>query len=423
MDWRSIKMEKTPQELYQERMKRVRDAIQLKVPDRVPFLPFFTFFPTNYNGINCQEAMYDYDKLGMAWKKMMIDFEPDMYNNPFALIAFGPLLDTLDYKQLKWPGRGVSSNQTYQFVEGEYMKPEEYDAFLNDPTDFALRIFFPRIFGALGPFQNLPSIPSLYYFRLLTSTAVLGIPEVASAIGSLLQAGAEALKMLSKSRTFTQEMEAMGFPCQYGSGAYAPYDFIGDFYRGTEGVMLDMYRRPDKLLAAMEKISTYIIQSAIKASRTTGNSVVFMPMHKGLDGFMSLAQFKTFFWPPLKKVILALIDEELIPLVLWEGDCKSRLEVIRDIPRGKAIYWFERTDIFRAKEVLGDTVCIRGNVPASLLCTGSQEEVKEYCKKLIERVGKGGGFIMDGAIGIPDEAKPANFRAMADVTKEYGVYR
>ena len=415
-------MEKTPQALYQERMKRVQDAVQLKVPDRVPFLPFFTFFPTNYAGINCQEAMYDYDKLGMAWKKMMIDFEPDMYNNPYALVALGPLLDLLDYKQLKWPGRGVSSNQTYQFVEGEYMKPEEYDAFLSDPTDFALRTFFPRISGALGSFQHLPYIPSLYYLRLLTGTAVLAMPEVVSALESLLKAGKEALKMLSKSRAFIQEMEAMGFPSQYGSGAYAPYDYIGDFYRGTEGVMLDMYRRPDKLLASMEKISPYIIQGAIKASKTTGNPIVFMPMHKGLDGFMSLAQFNTFFWPSLKRVILALIDGGLIPLVLWEGDCKSRLEVIRDIPKGKAIYWFERTDIFRAKEILGDTVCIRGNVPASLLCTGSPHEVKDYCKKLIDRVGKGGGFIMDGAIGIPDEAKPENLKAMADTTKEYGVY-
>ena len=109
-------------------------------------------------------------------------------------------------------------------------------------------------------------------------------------------------------------------------------------------------------------------------------------------------------------------------MVLWEGDCTSRLETIKDIPKGKAIYWFERTDIFKAKEILGDTVCIRGNVPGTLLCLGSPEDVEAYCKKLIDVVGKGGGFILDGAIGIPDEAKPENVKAMADTTKEYGVY-
>jgi len=72
--------------------------------------------------------------------------------------------------------------------------------------------------------------------------------------------------------------------------------------------------------------------------------------------------------------------------------------------------------------VLGDTVCIRGNVPPALLNLGSPEEVRGYCRELIQGVGKGGGFLMDGAIGIPDEAKPENLRAMADAVKDYGVY-
>jgi len=166
----------------------------------------------------------------------------------------------------------------------------------------------------------------------------------------------------------------------------------------------------------------FILQGAIAPAQMAGIPFIFMPMHKGLDGFMSLDQFKTFFWPPLKKVILSLIGEGFIPMVLWEGDCTSRLETIRNIPQGKAIYWFERTDIFKAKEILGDTVCIRGNVPSTLLCVGSREDVGAYCKELIDIVGKGGGFILDGATGIPDEAKPENVKAMVDTIKEYGVY-
>jgi len=99
------------------------------------------------------------------------------------------------------------------------------------------------------------------------------------------------------------------------------------------------------------------------------------------------------------------------------------LEIIKDIPRGKAIYWFERTDVFKAKAILGDRVCIRGNVPSTLLCTGTPDEVKHYCKKLIDVVGKDGGLIVDGDVGIADEAKPENVKAMTDFTKEYGVYR
>ena len=155
----------------------------------------------------------------------------------------------------------------------------------------------------------------------------------------------------------------------------------------------------------------------------SGIPMCFIPLHKGVDGFMSPKQFNTFFWPTLKKVILALIGQNIVPILLWEGDCTSRLETIADIPKGKAIYWFERTDMRRAKEVLGGQVCIMGLMPSSILCTGSPQEVRDYCKRLIDVVGKDGGYILNGDIGIPDEAKPENVKAMIDFTKEYGVYK
>jgi uroporphyrinogen-III decarboxylase len=265
-------------------------------------------------------------------------------------------------------------------------------------------------------------LPSMYYIRFATGTASFASPEVAGALQALVEAGTEARRMLAKAKAFADEMTVLGFPSQVGGVAYAPFDYIGDFLRGTQGIMLDMYRVPDKLLESMEKMIPFILQGAITAARMTGVPFIFMPLHKGPDGFMSLDQFKTFYWPYLQKVIMSLIEEGLIPMVLWEGDCTSRLETIKDIPRGKAIYWFERTDIFKAKEILGDTVCIRGNVPGTLLCVGSPGDVEAYCKKLIDVAGKGGGFILDGAIGIPDEAKPENVKAMVDTTREYGVY-
>ena len=210
---------------------------------------------------------------------------------------------------------------------------------------------------------------------------------------------------------------------EHVDNAWAPYDYIGDFFRGTRGIMLDMYQRPAKLLEAMDKINPMIINFAIASVEQTGLRRTLIPLHKGLDGFMSQEQFKTFFWPGLKKQILALIDENIVPIVLWEGDCTSRLETIADIPKGKAIYWFERTDMVRAKEVLRDRVCIMGFVPSSLLCTGSPQDVRDYCKRLIDVVAKDGGYILNGDIGIPDEAKPENVKALVDFTKEYGIYK
>ena len=98
----------------------------------------------------------------------------------------------------------------------------------------------------------------------------------------------------------------------------------------------------------------------------------------------------------------------------------SRLETIGDIPRGKAVYAFERTDLLRAKAVLGNQVCLKGNVPVSLLATGTPDDVRDYCKRLIDGVGKEGGFMMDSST-VVDDAKPENVKAMFDVTREYGV--
>ena len=118
---------------------------------------------------------------------------------------------------------------------------------------------------------------------------------------------------------------------------------------------------------------------------------------------------------------MGLIDAGMTPFVFTEGDYTSRLKFIKDVPKGKVVYHIER-DIFKAKEVLGDIACLTGGPPNSLLCTGTTEQVKAYCKKLIDVVGEGGGFILDPEAPLVDE-NPENVRVMTEFTKEYGVYR
>lgn len=409
--------------LYQERLKRIEDAIQLKVPDRVPFLPSVHFFPTNYCGMNAREAMYDYDRAGAAWKKYTLDFQPDLFSNPYHKTALGRLMDALDSRQFKWPGHGVSPEHSFQFVEGEHMKAEEYEEYLFDPSDFMLRTYLPRVAGALEPLTRLPCLAELHYLRILSAPAILDSPDLIQLGRTIMKAGVMAKKLRDRAAAFVSEMESLGFPPEFGAIVNCPFDFIGDYFRGTRGIMLDMYRNSDKLLVMLGKVLPIVTRWSIATARRAGVPRVFIPLHKGADGFMSLEQFKVFYWPGLRQLMLALIDEGLTPFPFFEGQYKSRLEIIGDIPKGKAVYWFEHTNIFKAKEVLGGRVCLRGNVPASLLVSGSPQEVKDYCKLLIDIVGKDGGFIMDGAMGIPDEAKAENVRAMAEVTREYGVYR
>jgi uroporphyrinogen-III decarboxylase len=416
-------MTETPAELYQQREKRVLDAIALRVPDRVPLLVFFAFFPAKYCGMTVQELMYDPEKLFEAQWKTMVDFAPDMDNNPFGLRLLGPILETLDFKPLKWPGHGVTANRTYQYIEGEYMKAEEYDHFLLDPTDFMIRRFWPRIMGALSGFQQLPPLHNIisYYLGVSMGFRAFAQSEVKAALETLVKAGEKSQEIATYAMRFTQQAREAGFPMQFGAVSQAPFDTLSDFFRGMKGTMLDMYRRPEKVIAACEKLLPFMIEMAVNGTRATGNPRVFIPIHWGLDNFMSKEQFGRFFWPTLRDLMQALIKEGLNPCPLWEGNCTSRLTTIKDIPAAKACYAFEATDMVKAKEILGETVCIRGNVPLSIMATGTPDQVRAYCKKLIDTVAKGGGYIMDTSTGL-DDAKPENVKALFDYTREYGVY-
>jgi len=218
------------------------------------------------------------------------------------------------------------------------------------------------------------------------------------------------------------ELASLGFPNILGGFTKAPFDTIGDTLRGTTGIMIDMYRQPDKLLKAMESLVPIMIGMGIGSMQQTGNPQIFMPLHKGADGFLSDAQFKKFYWPTLKAVMVGLIEGGCIPFPALEGHWGSRLEVIQDIPRGKTMWMVDQTDMAKAKETLGKNACLIGNVSSSMLKLGTPQEVKDYAKKLIDTAGKGGGFIM-GNGAFFDHAEPENLKAMVDFTREYGVYK
>jgi uroporphyrinogen-III decarboxylase len=406
---------------YKERLTRIIDAIQLRVPDRVPVIPAAGYFPAYYAGMKIQEAMYDIDKVCQAWQKYTFDFAPDAYTG-CGYGGNGMVYDIIDYKAYVWPGHGISHDAPFQCIEAEYMKADEYDALIQDPSDYWMRTYLPRIIGVLEPFSKLFPFSSVIEIGSISGfVSGYGIPAVRHAFEALFRAGEEAMKWRAACRAGDESVVAAGFPLfRYGT-SLAPFDVLGDTLRGTRGIMLDMYRRPDKLLEAMERLTPLMIEKGISSARSLASPLVFIPLHKGADGFISNEQYKTFYWPTLRKVILSLIGEGLVPLVFAEGSYNTRLDIIRDLPKGKVVWRFDDTDMARAKEVLGDTACIYGNVPAALLSTGTTDEVKVYCKQLIDVAGKGGGFILSPGAVI-DTAKPENVRAMIEFTKEYGKY-
>jgi hypothetical protein len=417
-------MSRTPEQLYQEREQRVMDAVALKTPDRVPFFPCCNLMAVKYTGITPARAFYDYDAWLEANEKMLADLEPDIYWP--AISAYpGRSFDALQLRQLKWPGGGGAADKSgIQYTDKEYMKPEEYDRFLDDPTDYFIRYYLPRVFGSLEPLKNLPYFPTLFYagYRGAMSCAAFANPDYVKAIEALYKAALESAEYFAKIAQFDIHMAALGLPGAFaGASCWAPFDVFGDVHRGMRGTMMDFYRRPDKLLAAIEKITPAILQGAIANARQSSIKRVFIPLHWGADNFMSDDQFKTFYWPGLKKIILALIDEGLTPCPFFEGEYSSRLKYLTELPKGKIIGWFDRVDMVKAKDMLKDIMCICGNMPTTVLQFGPAESVREQTKRLIEIAGKGGGFIM-ASRSVLDEADPKLVKVWAEATREYGVY-
>lgn len=406
---------------YKARVNRFKDIIDLKTPDRVPILTLCTFMPAHLYGVTPGEVMNNGEKAYFVYKKYVEEYQPDFYMSP-ALAGNSKVYEILDYKQYKWPGHGVTNDSVYQCLEAEYMKAEDYPAYIDDPTDFYIRTWIPRVFGALSPLKMISPFRDLWEMPLVSGAmAPFGIPDVQNALKALIDAGSAAMEWIQQIGSFEVEIKNMGFVSAAGGLTKAPFDILADTLRGTNAIMIDMYRQPDMVMKAIERTIPLAINQAVSAATTAGNPAIFMPLHKGADGFMSDEQFKKFYWPSLKEVLLGLIEEGCVPCLFCEGGYNSRFESLKELPKG-TLWIFDRTDIFRAKEELGGNICIGGNVPAGLIITGTADQIKEYCKELIDKVGKGGGYMMSFGTAM-DEGKPETVHGMIDFTKEYGIYK
>ncbi len=404
---------------YKTRATRMIKAIKMEIPDRVPVhIPSGSIVAYNA-GLTLEEVQYNYEKIKPAWIKFLQDYDQDSASGPGFFS--GKVYEILDYKVYKWPGHGLPSNQTmHQFVEKEYMKADEYDLFMKDPFDFGLRYFLPRSWGVFEPFANVPSFSS-YQGLPQRLMAMCQDPTFQKSFKAIWKASQENTKFQKVEAECSQISLEMGFPPLMGGIALAPFDTVADMLRGTHGSVMDMYRQPEKLLEALEVITQESLESAVNMANASRSPMVFIPMHKGDDVFMSLKQFEKFYWPTLRKLLLGLINEGIVPMMVIDGSYNTRLEIIRDLPRASVVWTFEQTDMFKAKEILGDSACIAGNVLAAQLYTHTPQAIKEYCRELIEVCAPGGGYILSLGSGI-DKCDPANLQAIIEAAKEYGVY-
>jgi len=413
--------DKEKEKEYRFRTRMLTDVVKLKKPARVPVLIATGFIPFAYAGYSCKDAMYDYDKLGKAMTKFHADFMPDAVASP-GLYGPGKVFDLMDYKLYHWPGHGVPENAPYQCAEQEFMKADEYDDFLRDPSDYFLRCYLPRVFGALEPLRELPPFTDLLELPFIGPGLFhFGLPHIQEALKKLMKAGDLSLEWITRVGEIEKAIiTSLGMPKFQGAFSKAPMDVPGDTLRGTRHILLDKFRRPNDILAASERSAELMLDMGVRNSMWGGPPTVFFPLHKGADSFMSPADFKKFYWPSLKAVMLGLIKEGLIPFMFVEGSYNQRLDIITDpdIPAGTTIWYFDKTEMKDVKKHLQGWGCFSGNFPISLLKTGTVDDVKRHTEGLLKDLaGDGGYYMVTGA--VVDEAKPENLHAYVDTVKAY----
>jgi hypothetical protein len=411
---------KTVEQLYEERVQRVKDVIELRTPDRVPLMVLVEAH--RYSGIPKSAAFYDPITLKRTMRKMAVDLEPDMSEPGFP--SCGAAMTELDVQNCVWPGGPKPQDYEYQFIEAEYMKEDEYDMFLNDPSGFMLRCYLPRVYRTLMPLAKLPPLDSMF-MGLEAITPLFASPEFQKMARHLVKAGKQVQKFYKIVGDASEELAQLGFPpfAKFAAGGVggAPFDTLTSFLRGMKGSMLDMYRRPDKLLRACEVILERRIAYAFPADPASKDYPprVGLPLWRGDPTFMSDAQFKKFYWPGLKKSLQTHADLGYVPVPFFEAAFGKRLECLLELPKGKILASIEAADTVQAKKILGGHTSLLVRCPNTCKLW-SITRLESFIKDLIDKGRKDGGLII--VVKMPDNVHIEEMQAMLQSVKEHGRY-
>lgn len=370
---------------YKEKVSRLRKIYDMESHDR-PVADLFmgaNEYIVRRKGIVGKDIIYDHAKLREPVLDFHREFDPDLSVN--AMPYPGKPWEMLDFKLYIWGGQKLPDDFAIQAVEGEYMTADEYQDFIADPTAFWLKTYLPRAYGALAPMAMLPDFPRISEsVDTIDLLIPFGAPPFQEMLQKMMEAGNELMKILGEVGQTAAMVAAEGYPSMGSNIVKTPFDYLGDTLRGTKGILMDMFRHPKDLQAACEAYVPLLVKSIVGASDRTGAPCAMYVLHKGADSFMSDEQFKTFYWPTWKQVMMALYEEGITNYLFIEGSYNTRLDYLAEMPEKSLVCHFDQTDMKRVKDVLSDKQIIAGNVPASMMAAGSVDEVRAYCEELVE---------------------------------------
>jgi len=390
---------------YAERLNRYVTAMRNEKPDMIPIRPLVAEFTGTYAGYDCQELAHDYTKAFDAACKCAADFDWDAVVANMVYVWTG-LTQGIDLRYYGVPGIDVPANMGFQYLEppehDAFMQPTEYDQLIEDPTGFLYHVWLPRVAKPVGR---------------------LGEPITEEHNLSFIKGG---MAMMQYFMSFPGQVDRLRHQCGTVSalaGIFkAPLDILADKLRGYLGLVDDLMTQPDKVLAACEALMPYLYHVATTTADPDKNVPVGYWMHRGCVPFVTPDQFNNIYWPTVKPIIEQLWADGHQTLFYAEGNWDHHLESFAELPDQSIIYHVDQGDIFKAHEVLGDRFCLSGGIPNFLLAFRPPEEIRQYCKKVIDGVAREGGYILDASAIVQNDAKVENMKAMTDFVRDYGVY-
>lgn len=368
-------------------LERIERSIRLHIADRVPVAPFVMFFAARHAGITMEDYLFDKEKSEMAAEKTFKDFGgwDAWYRYPYIdgrTVYYYPV-------RFRMPGRELAPNEIYQTVEQETMKEDDYNLLISKGFRELFQVLRKRVW-----------------------------PEVDDTKRSTV------MKEYKQTRSeFIRKWNEINIPTLHAFTVNSPFDELS-LYRSMLKFYSDLYRFPEKVNEALDILTIELAETIKKNALESGAKGVFIGCYRLCGEFFPPKQFEKFGWPHLLRLVNILTEAGALITLHCDSNWTLNLPYFKELPKGKCILALDNhTDIFKAKQILKNHVCILGDVPAPLLTIGSKLEVEDYCKRLIDVVGDGGGFILGSGDELPVDTKPENFRVMLETVKNYGIYR
>ena len=391
--------------LYTERLNRYVTAMRNEKPDMVPIRPFVAEFTAKYAGMTCQDVAHDYTKAFEAAVKCAKDFDWDAVVANMVYVWTG-LAQAAGLRYYAIPGIHIPANKGFQYREPPeneaFMKADEYDELIDDPTAFLYNTWLPRVSTEVSQIGH----GSTYRNNVALVKSAMAMMQYFYAFGP----------QIARLRSECGTAGAI-------AGIFkAPFDIIADKLRGYLGLVHDMHTQPQKVLQACEALIPHLVHVGL----TTADPGNLLPigywMHRGCVPFFNPKQFESHYWPTLKPCVEEFWKNGHQTLFYAEGRWKYHFDTFRELPDRSIVFHCDQDDIFEVHRALHDKFAISGGIPNMMLSWGTADEVRQFCRRVIKEVAADGGYIMDAGAIMQDDTKIENVKAMTEFTREYGVY-